>query len=57
MRENEKFTKEIERLVQMNHPSIVTILGLCRDDAEGGGLFVLMEYMGRGNLRDYINDT
>jgi serine/threonine protein kinase len=52
-------------LKELNHPNIVNFLGLCAegdddpddipDDSGGGGnVYLLLEYMALGDLRDYL---
>ncbi len=49
----ERFTREARALARLNHPHIVAV----HDFGETGGLFyLLMEYVGGGNLRQRLRD-
>lgn len=47
----ERFAREGEALRQLNHPNIVTMLAMVEED---GDHFLIMEYVGGGDLRDEL---
>ena len=48
----EAFEKECKFMARLNHPNVIRLLGVCRSEQSQ---FIMMEYMERGDLNEYLN--
>ena len=48
----EAFEKECKFMSRLNHPNVIRLLGVCRSEMSQ---FIMMEYMERGDLNEYLN--
>ena len=48
----EAFEKECKFMSRLNHPNVIRLLGVCRSEKSQ---FIMMEYMERGDLNEYLN--
>ena len=49
----ELFDKEVKFMSRLNHPNVVRMLGVCRDEENP---FIMMEYMMNGDLHQYLKE-
>ncbi len=48
---------EIIKMEHFDHPNVMSLLGVCTDGDKTGGPSIIMPFMEKGNILDYLRNN
>ena len=48
---------EVMKMEQFDHPNVMSLIGVCMDSEGGGGPCIVMPFMAKGSLLQYLRDN
>ena len=52
--EVKKMIDEVVKMESFNHPNVMSLIGVCMDSERGGGPCIVMPFMAKGSLLEYL---
>ena len=52
-----KMIDEVVKMEQFDHPNVMSLIGVCMDSEGGGGPCIVMPFMAKGSLLQYLRDN